>query len=121
MTSYVYLLACITMLALGQLGFKYVSMNLTGLLNFEPGWIWTGTILSAALMGYLGSTGLWILALRNIPLTIAYPFMALSFAIVPLLALVLFDERVRHSYFAGVALIVAGTIIIGLGSASSSR
>lgn len=54
---------------------------------------------------------LWMLAIERLEVGLAYPFMALSFVLVPLGSMVLFGERVPPMQFAGLALIVAGITV----------
>jgi drug/metabolite transporter (DMT)-like permease len=56
----------------------------------------------------------WALALEKAGLGFAYPFMALSFVIVPLLARTLFGEPMSPMQIAGIVTIVAGVAINAL-------
>lgn len=63
-------------------------------------------------VGLYGLLGLvWFLILKQIPLNTAYPFVALSFAVTPLLAWQVFGERPAGLYFVGIGLICAGVAI----------
>jgi drug/metabolite transporter (DMT)-like permease len=62
-----------------------------------------------ALYGALGV--LWIIILQHLPLNTAYPFVALSFAITPLLAWVVLGEKPGSVYFLGIALICTGVAL----------
>lgn len=78
-----------------------------------------GTIWTAAtepmLLGAIGLYGtlgvIWFLILKQIPLNTAYPFVALSFAVTPLLAWQLLGERPVGAYFVGIALICIGVAV----------
>ena len=50
--------------------------------------------------------------LRSISLTHAYPFMAMTFVIVPLLATTLLGEPLTIRYWLGIGLILAGMLVI---------
>src|ERR1700743_2615480 len=76
------------------------------------------TLLPACVL-YAGATLIWVAALRYVPLSVAYVFMALSFIIVPLLSALLFKEVLTLRYFTGLGLIVLG-IIVSLSSRGSS-
>ncbi len=100
-------LICVLGLACGQLLFKKAAGNVgadwqSWLLN---GWLW------AALVLYGVMTLLWIWILHHTPLYLAYPFIALSFVIVPLLARLLLSEPVGWQTAVGAALIVAGVVV----------
>jgi multidrug transporter EmrE-like cation transporter len=53
----------------------------------------------------------WMLAIEKLPVGYAYPFMALSFVLVPIGSLVLFGEKVPPIQFLGLGLIVAGVTV----------
>jgi small multidrug resistance pump len=57
---------------------------------------------------------LYLVALRNIPVSIAFPSVSLSYAIVAMLAHLLFGEPLGVSQVAGIALIVSGVTLINL-------
>ena len=59
----------------------------------------------------------WTLALRRLPLYLAYPFMSLVFGVNLLLAWALFGEAVGWRHLAGMAVIMAGVAT----SASSAK
>jgi multidrug transporter EmrE-like cation transporter len=64
-----------------------------------------------ALSLYAFSTFLWIWILSRVPLSQAYPWVAIGIAIVPLLGWYVFDERIKPTFWLGVLLIVSGVII----------
>lgn len=105
--------------AVGQLTFKRVALGLgemTGIgsilrhLMFDPWFI-------AALVLYGGATLLWVMALRETPLSKAYVFVALAFALVPIGAAIFFQERLGLRYYCGLFLVIAGVIVIGSSNA----
>lgn len=53
----------------------------------------------------------WALALQKAGLGFAYPFMALSFVIVPLATRALFNETITYTQLFGLLLIVLGVAI----------
>ena len=56
----------------------------------------------------------WMLAIEKLPVGYAYPFMALSFVLVPIGSMVLFGERVPPTQLLGLGLIVAGVTVSAL-------
>jgi len=103
------LLVCVACLAAGQLLFKLSARTLqaaTGPADLLR--LLTEPAFLLALVVYGGTTLLWVWILRKVPLTVAYPFVALSFVLVPLAGWALLGERVAWNYWAGIALIVAG-------------
>jgi drug/metabolite transporter (DMT)-like permease len=71
-------------------------------------------VLSGLFAGLLASV-CWSLAVEKASLSIAYPFMALSFILVPLGASVLFSEPVSPRQFAGLCMIVFGVALSSVG------
>lgn len=65
-----------------------------------------------AIIAYVGSLVLWLLALRNIPLSIAYAFSGLTLALVTLSSVVFLNENVTLLQLMGIVLIIAGIILI---------
>ena len=108
----VLILICVMALAIGQLLFKISARNLgsddraTALLSL-PGDPWF--VLSLFL--YVFATLLWVWLLRKVPLVAAYPFIALSFVLVPLLSGVFLGEQVNLTYWIGICLIVSGIVV----------
>jgi drug/metabolite transporter (DMT)-like permease len=100
----------------GQLLLKMAAMNLK---NPDAVGIWlAGYCINLYLIGgicLLGvSTLLWIWVLRSLPLSLAYPFMALAFIIVPLLGHWLLQEPLGWRNLAGGVLIAFGVVIVSL-------
>lgn len=65
-----------------------------------------------ALALYGGATLLWVRILTTVPLSRAYPFMALAFVLVPAASWFLFNETVTGRYAIGTALIIAGVLVV---------
>jgi drug/metabolite transporter (DMT)-like permease len=61
---------------------------------------------------YVALTVLWVWLLTFIPLSRAYPFVALAFAITPLLGGLIFAEPITARLLAGVALLLGGLLLI---------
>ena len=103
------ILICVVVLSIGQLLFKYSARTLPDTdsaavlltLASNPWFL-------LALLLYGGATLLWVWILREVPLTLAYPFIALSFVIVPLVSGTILGEQVDIAYWIGICLIVAG-------------
>ncbi|MBM3527017.1 MAG: 4-amino-4-deoxy-L-arabinose-phospho-UDP flippase [Alphaproteobacteria bacterium] len=58
-------------------------------------------------------TILWVMLLREIDLSRAYPFIAATYILVPAASVAILGEKVGLSYLLGVALIVAGIVLAG--------
>jgi drug/metabolite transporter (DMT)-like permease len=105
--SYALVAFCVCALAAGQVMFKLVSGRihaLTDILSDKE----TLFIFAAAAALYGASTLAWIVALRSIPLSQAYLFMALGFVIVPVAAHFMFGEPLNLRILFGAGLICAG-------------
>src|SRR5687767_9851838 len=97
----------------GQLLFKLASQSVpaTGGLESLLPLLWNAPFLCAvALYGAL--TFLWVWILGYTPLSQAYVFVSLAFAITPLLAAVIFKEQLSGTYFPGLALIAVGLFLV---------
>jgi drug/metabolite transporter (DMT)-like permease len=66
----------------------------------------------AALILYAGFAILWVWILSFIPLSRAYPFVALAFALTPLLAGLLFGDTISFRLIAGIFFILCGLFLV---------
>lgn len=74
-------------------------------LAFNPSFI-------AAIMLYASLSAFWVWLLTTIPLSRAYPFVALSFTLTLLAGVVIFGEPLTGRLLAGGALILIGLAVI---------
>jgi len=121
MRSMLKLLAFAVLIAAGQLLFKRTAQgvaDVTGTVAIVQRIMFDPYFIAATAM-YLAATFLWIFALREIPLSSAYPFMALAFVLVPAGAMFFFGESLDLRYFIGLALILAGIAVISSSSIAS--
>lgn len=100
-------LACVVMISAGQLLFKVVAGRLA------DGGIAAMSVFALALAIYGTATIAWIFVLRHAQLSSVYPLMALSFVFVPLGSRILLGESIAPQYWAGVALLLGGLLLIG--------
>lgn len=104
------ILTTVAFVSIGQALFKFVSLSMTAgspLLS----WRVAGVALSAFFISGCGSL-IYMVLLKSMSLSAAYPFMALSFITVPLLGWWFYGDTVNTPYFLGMALIVAGIVIV---------
>ena len=73
---------------------------------FSSGLVWAGL----ALFGV--SAVVWLFALSRASLSFAYPFAALGYVIIVLFSIFVLHEHVPPLRWAGVALIVAGIVLV---------
>ncbi len=100
--------------ALGQVSFKYGADGRVLAMDFINPWIATGLLL------YLGGTVLWIYALSLVPLTVLYPFTALTYVLVNLLAVGLLREQLSTRGLFGTALVLLGLFLVAGSSGRTS-
>ena len=65
-----------------------------------------------ALVFYAGYAILWVWILSFTPLSRAYPFVALAFALTPLLGAMLFGETISLQFIVGLLFILCGLFIV---------
>ena len=110
------LLTVAVVLAGGQMLFKTAAERLVlgqGPLALALSFVTRPMIWALVLYG--AATVLWVYLLHGLPLSRAYPFIGLVFAIVPLLSWLVFHEDVDGRYFAGLGLLLAGLYLISSG------
>jgi drug/metabolite transporter (DMT)-like permease len=97
----------------GQLLFKMAAnamapqMSVPGLLA-----LFCNPYFLSALVLYAGLALLWVWILSFTPLSRAYPFVALAFALTPLLAGSLFGETISLRLIIGLLLILGGLFFV---------
>jgi drug/metabolite transporter (DMT)-like permease len=72
-----------------------------------------GVIAGLAMYG-LGAV-VWLGVLTRAPLSLAYPCVGLSFIITAAMGYLVFNEVISPSRIAGIALVVAGVVLVGRG------
>lgn len=92
----------------GQLMLKQGAVGRISAVEFVNPW------LAGGLTFYIAGALLWILALSKAPLTLVYPYTALTFAIVYVSGAALFGEAVPIRAVAGVGLVLGGLLLINL-------
>ena len=98
----------------GQLLFKAAAMRLPAAGTFAERLValaQNGYFL-AALALYLGLSLLWVWLFRFTPLSRAYLFVALSFALVPVAAAVAFHEPLSARFVLGAVLTICGLLLV---------
>ena len=68
-------------------------------------------VLSAFVAAF-GASLCWMAAINKLPISRAYPYMAINFFLVALFAVVLFHERLDVYKVAGTAIIMLGVIVL---------
>ena len=93
-------------LAVGQLLFKLAASR--GALTD----IALSPVLWAALVLYGAVTVIWVLLLREVDLSLAYPVMAATYVLVPAPSVIVLGEKLGPYYPYGIVLILAGIVLV---------
>lgn len=113
-SGYFYILVTVTFTVIGQLLVKAGMLRVTSALSQGPHFL---SMVSTAFLEPLVVSGLacavlaavsWFPAVARLPISIAYPFMALSIVLVLALAPICFGERVSLNQWIGVILVSCG-------------
>jgi len=110
------LLAFPVAIAAGQILFKRAAMQV----GTTAGSHWLVDLLTLPVMWlalalYGGATILWVKILTTVPLSRAYPFVALAFVLVPAAGYLFFSEPITPRYVIGAAIIIAGVLVAAQG------
>lgn len=95
-------------LAAQRLDLDGVPLMLLVRLATNP-WLVFGITLHVVALGF------WVIALRNLDLSAAYPFIALGLVLVALLSATVLGEHLSALRLAGMTLIVAGVVVVTRG------
>jgi multidrug transporter EmrE-like cation transporter len=116
MTTYIYVFLTIGLTVYGQIIIKARAVShaagnegvhFLAAMFLDP-WVISG--LAAA----LAASATWMMAVRSAELSIVYPIMALTFIIVPILAVYVFGDSLRGIQIVGLLLIVIGVGLAAL-------
>jgi len=112
------LLVTVAFSACGQLALKLGVMNpAVEAARGEGVWRFLASVAAApgvwvGLAIYAGSVGLWLWVLSRTDLSVAYPFVGVSFVITMLFGALLLHEPVTFGRVAGTLLIAAGCVLV---------
>lgn len=119
--AWMMVLGTIILTTYGQLVLKWqVSLRAPAPFAWAEGWppplllLLRPWVISAFVAAF-GASLCWMLALSRLELSRAYPFMALNFLFVCLLAVPLFGETLTTTKVLGLCFIIIGLIILGQG------
>ena len=100
-----------------QIAFKWGGGDLEKL-DFGAEWFRTllrSPAVGLAILGYIVMFVVWMHILQRTSLAKAFTMTGLVYVTVPVAAWLLFNERIGLLHAAGIALIIAGVILIGIG------
>lgn len=106
------LVATPVLISAGQVLFKLTGEKLAAHPAAPIQAVMFSPVFLAALALYAGATLLWVYALKTVPLSYAYSFMALTFVIVPVLANLWFGDPLTARYVLGMGLVIAGLLTL---------
>jgi drug/metabolite transporter (DMT)-like permease len=109
MKTYLLLIMFPFAMATGQMLFKHSASRYDALSS--PLLLFLKWPFLLALVVYAITTVGWVLVLRTVALSKAYPFMALSFVLVPFLSWIFFKEQISPRYLLGIGSIVFGIVL----------
>jgi multidrug transporter EmrE-like cation transporter len=121
-TSYLLILASVSLSALAQIALK-AGMASAAVQRATAG----GPSVAAVLTVFLSpmvifgltlsfaSAAVWLMVLAKVPVSSAYPFVALGFILTALLGRLVFDDPFTLGKIAGTALIVTGVVVMARG------
>jgi drug/metabolite transporter (DMT)-like permease len=119
LTGYTFVFATLAFTVAGQILLKWRATEVGKALPspgrgayilgmFSDFYVWCGLGMAVV------ASVCWMLAVQKLPVSVAYPFMALSFLFVPLLATLLLAETLSLGQGLGMLLIVAGIALTNL-------
>lgn len=105
------LIVSVTIGAVGQVAFKYGAMQMVE----NPGVTLLEKIKWPIVLGlflYGISTILWILALKKVELSFAYPFVSLAYVFVLIASYFIFNEPINLYRIGGMIFILTGIVLV---------
>ena len=108
------LLAYAVGMAGGQLLFKAAALQYVPAAPLSERWLGlvANVYFIAAVGCYAALTVLWVWILTFTPLARGYPFVALAFAITPLMGAMVFGEQITGRLVLGVGLVLCGLVLV---------
>jgi len=88
------------------------SAALRGADPSKPVTLLTSPMFAAGVVAYGVSVLTWLAVLKRVPLTVATPFVALVYVIVPLAAKVCFGDVLTWRMLGGMAMVAAGVVLV---------
>ncbi len=116
------LVLAVSLATVGQLLLKAGMTEIGEITGIGPGELvgLIGSVLTTwkALLGlvcFVGSSLFWLVVLSRVPLSTAYPFVALSYLIILGFSTMVLHERPPLLTWSGAGLIMTGIVLIGFG------
>ena len=107
------LLAAISISVAGQLLLKAGAVGERGVIEQVLRW---QTLVGLCFYG--AASFFYILAIRRIPISVAMPVVALSYALIAALGHIIWNEPMTVLHIAGIALVCGGVVVLALAAAT---
>lgn len=117
-----WLLAGVILNAFAQLGLKMATTATGEIVGQGSAFVSAGRQLALslpfwlALVAYGVSVLVWIVGLSRVPVSQAYPVLSLGYVVAALLAWSVLGEVVSMGRWAGIALVIAGVVVVARSS-----
>ena len=76
--------------------------------------VFSNPLILIAIPLYVAGFLLWLIVLSNLDLSYAYPFLALSYILVPLFSWLLLGEQIPLLRWIGIMVICGGLVLVGV-------
>lgn len=120
MEKYLYIAATLILTAYGQLVVKARSLAIAAKgMSSRMDYLFamfTDLSVISGLVAAVAASACWTLAIQRTSLSVAYPFMALTFVMVPIGSVLLFGERLSMLQVVGLVTIVIGVTVSAAGA-----
>ena len=114
------LFAIVTVLLNGSAQLLLRKAALSGAVPTSPASLVTNVHFLVGLAAYGVSVLTWLFVLKRVPLTVAAPFVALVYVLVPLASRSVFGDAIHTRMWLGMALVVAGVTLVAQGAGSDN-
>lgn len=121
MSSTAIAFALVTVLLNGSAQLLLRKAALTGAVPTMPLTLVQNPWFLGGLVAYAGSVLSWLVVLRKVPLSIAAPFVALVYVLVPLASRAVFEDRITTRMWAGMLLVALGVTLVAKGAEESAQ
>jgi undecaprenyl phosphate-alpha-L-ara4N flippase subunit ArnE len=110
------LFAMVTVVLNGSAQLLLRQAAMTGAVPTSPMSLIRNVWFMMGLAAYGTSVLTWLFVLRRVPLSVAAPFVALVYVLVPLASRVLFADSVSTKMWLGMLLVVLGVTLVATGA-----
>jgi undecaprenyl phosphate-alpha-L-ara4N flippase subunit ArnE len=115
------LFAAITVLLNGGAQLLLRQAAQSGAVPTEPITLVKNAWFMGGLVAYGFSVLTWLFVLKRVPLSIAAPFVALVYVLVPLASRVFFSDAITPRMWLGMLLVVAGVTLVSQGAPAATE